>query len=56
MLHNVPIQALVMIPLARLAELASHEEQLLPRLCIHVPVQQAEIGELLPLVSGHFSE
>ena len=54
--EKVPIETLFMIPFPTLAEFAAHEEELLPRLAVHVPVDQSEVGELLPVVSGHFAE
>ena len=43
-----------MIPLTALAELAAHEEQLLARMRVEIREEQAQIGELLPQVAGHF--
>ena len=45
-----------MRPLAPLAEFATHEQHLLAGLGVHVAEQQAQIGELLPLVSRHFAD
>src|SRR5690606_26041008 len=53
---EVPIEALVVVPLAPLAELAAHEEQLLGGLEPLVGEKEAEVGELLPLVAGHARE
>ncbi len=55
-LQHVPLQALVVLPLAALAELAAHEQQLLARMAPHVAQQQAQVGELLALVPGHAPE
>ncbi len=53
---EVPLQALVEVPLVPLAELAPHEEQLLARMAPHVGIQQPQVGELLPGVAGHLVE
>ena len=45
-----------MLPLAPLAELPAHEQQLLPRMGPHVAEQEPEARELLPLVPGHLAE
>ena len=42
-----------MVPLAPLAELAAHEQQLLARVRPHEAEEQPQIGELLPAVAGH---
>jgi hypothetical protein len=41
------------VPLAPLAELAAHEQELLARLRPLVDQQQPQVGELLPVVAGH---
>ena len=45
-----------MVPLVPLAELAAHEQQLLAGLRVHVAVEQAQVGELLPVVARHLAE
>ena len=55
-LQQVPVEALVVVPLALLAELAAHEQQLLARVRPHVAVQQPQVGELLPLVARHLAD
>ncbi len=45
-----------MVPFIPLADLAAHEEELLARLSVHVPVQEPQVGELLPVVSGHLAQ
>ena len=55
-LEQVPVEAAVVVPLAPLAELVAHEEQLLARLGVLVAVEQPQVGELLPVVAGHLAE
>ena len=45
-----------MVPLAPLANLVAHEQELLARVAVHVAVQQPQVGELLPQVAGHLVE
>src|SRR5437660_12269892 len=45
-----------MIPLAPLPELASHKEELFPRMPKHPGVKHPQIGELLPDVARHFGK
>ncbi len=53
-LQKVPLQGPVVIPLLPLPDLAPHEEELLPRVRVHVPVQETQVRELLPEVGlGH---
>ena len=53
---QVPVEAAVVVPLRALRELASHEEELLARMRPHPAVQRAQVGELLPVVTGHPAE
>jgi hypothetical protein len=55
-LQNVPFEARFVIPFGDLRDLGSHEKELLPGLCEHVAVEEAQICELAPLVPGHFPE
>src|SRR6185369_5808979 len=55
-LQHVPFQAHIVRPLPHLTEFAAHEQHLLARLGVHVTEQQAQIRELLPLVSRHFAD
>ena len=52
-LEQVPLDAVIMAPLAPLADVAAHEQQLLPGLHVHVAEQHTQIGELLPIVTRH---
>ena len=52
-LEQVPVDRLVVLPLAPLGELVAHEEELLAGVAEHVAVEQAEVGELLPDVARH---
>src|SRR5574337_1337165 len=54
--EQVPVQTPVVIPLAPLAELSSHEQKLLPRMPIHEDIEAAQVGELLPVIARHLSE
>ena len=55
-LQQVPFDTSVVVPLAPLGDFPTHEEQLLPRLGIHVAVEEPQIRELLPVISGHLSD
>ena len=55
-LQHVPFEAGIVVPLAYLAELVAHEEQLLAGLGVHVAEEQPQIGELLPVVARHLAE
>ena len=48
------VDAVVVVPLVPLSELVAHEQQLLARLREHLCREQSQIGELLPVVAGHF--
>ena len=52
-LKCAPVEPALVVPLSPLAELVAHEQELLPRLAVHVAVEKAEVGELLPLVARH---
>jgi len=54
--QQVPVQSAVVVPFAKLGELAAHEQQLLARMRVHVPVAGAQRGEALPVVAGHLAE
>lgn len=53
LVEQPPVERGVGVPLAALAELAAHEEQLLAGETPLVAEQGAEIGEGLPVVAGH---
>ena len=55
-LQQFPADAVVVIPLLALADLLPHEQQLLAGMRPHVGQERAHVGELLPLVAGHFVE
>ena len=55
-LQYMPFQAGVMAPFANLSEFCSHEQEFLAGLGIHIAEQQAQVGELLPLISRHFAD
>ena len=47
---QMPVQALVVVPLALLPELSAHEEELLPVLRVLITQQQPKACQLLPFV------
>src|SRR5690606_24856321 len=47
-LHDMPVETGIIIPLADLAELAAHEKQLLSRMAEHEREIGPQIGETLP--------
>src|SRR5215469_18654932 len=49
----VPLERVIVVPLPPLPEFAAHEKQLLAGLSIHPAIEQAQVGELLPVVAGH---
>ena len=55
-LTQVPFDAGIVVPFARLAELATHEQELLSGLRPLVAEQEAQVGEPLPIVAGHLAE
>jgi len=55
-LEQVPIEAAGFTPFMALGEFLAHEQKFFARVGILVGVKQAEIGELLPQVAGHFVE
>src|SRR5690606_18539829 len=55
-LEQVPVERRLVAPFAALAELTTHEEQLLARLREHVAEEQAQVREALPLIAGHAVE
>ena len=56
LIEQVPVEALLDVPLAPLTELAAHEEQLFARLGVHPAEQEPQVGELLPLVARHLGD
>ena len=54
MLEEMPIKAVGLFPFGTLGEFLTHEEELLSRVSVLIGVEEAEIGELLPRVTGHF--
>jgi hypothetical protein len=52
-LEHVPVERAGAVPLGALAELGTHEQQLLAGMGEHVGVQQPQVGEALPLVARH---
>jgi hypothetical protein len=56
LIDEMPIKALIVVPLAPLPELDAHEKQLLSRLRVHIGEQQPHVCELLPIVAGHLRE
>ncbi len=55
-MQHVPLEALVVLPLALLTELPAHEQQLLAGVPPHIAIQQTQIRELLPFIAGHLAD
>src|SRR5260370_21071089 len=55
-LEKVSIQASRLAEFGALGELLAHKEELLAGMAVLIGIQEAEIGELLPHVAGHFVE
>ena len=55
LLDEMPIEAVVVIPLDELRELAAHEEELLARMRHPIAEEAAQSRELLPVVAGHLA-
>mmetsp|Transcript_21602 Transcript_21602/g.51265 ORF Transcript_21602/g.51265 Transcript_21602/m.51265 type:complete len:788 (+) Transcript_21602:524-2887(+) len=55
-LQQAPGERLGVVPFLTLGELLAHEQQLLARVAPHEPIVGAQIGELLPVVTGHLGE
>ena len=53
-IEKIPIEAGVVIPFFALREFAAHEEKFFSGMRVHVAEEQTEIGELLPVIAGHF--
>src|SRR5271157_6521640 len=53
---KTPVELPIVVPLTPLTDLASHEEQFLAGMGIHVPVQGSQVCELLPIVAWHLTE
>src|SRR3990170_7668939 len=51
--EKMPVQALFMVPLAPLAELRPHEQELLTRVGKEVAQEKPHVRELLPIITGH---
>ena len=54
--HQMPVEADVVVPFAPLPELVPHEQQLLARMAVHVAVQRAQRRVFLPHVARHLVE
>jgi hypothetical protein len=54
--EQVPVEAVVVIPLALLAELAAHEQELLAGMPPHKGEVGAQVGQALPAIAGHLAE
>src|SRR5207247_3579356 len=55
-LRQVPVEALLVVPLVSLAQLATHAAQLPPGLSVHIAEEEADTGELPPVVPRHLME
>ena len=56
LIRQMPGQGNIVIPLLHLPELGAHEEQFLARAGPLVGQQEAQVGELPPLVAGHLAK
>ena len=56
LLRQMPVEAVIVIPLDELAELAAHEQQLLAWMCDPIREERAQAGELLPVVARHLAD
>src|SRR5579883_2342389 len=54
--EQVPIEAVVVVPFARLREFAAHEQKLLAGMRPHEAVIGAQIGEALPAIARHLAQ
>ncbi len=50
----MPIEAAGFAPLFALGEFLAHEEEFFAGVRVLIGVEEAEIGELLPQIAGHF--
>ena len=48
-----PVQLLCLVPLGKLTELLSHEQQLLAGVCYHIAEEGAQVGKLVVILAGH---
>ncbi len=55
-LEEMPVEAASFAPFAALGQLLAHEKELLAWVGALIGEEQAEIGELLPHIAGHFVE
>ena len=55
-LHEVPVEAVVVLPLDELPELAAHEEQFFARVHRHVGIKCAEICKLELALARHLAD
>ena len=53
-LKEMPIEAARFAPLIALGKFLAHEEEFLAGMRVLICIEQAEIGELLPHIAGHF--
>ena len=53
---QVPVERLLFVPFAELAKFIAHEVELLARMRVLERVGEAEVSELLPIVTRHFAE
>ena len=54
LLGEMPVEAERVLPLRKLAELDSLEDEFLSRMCPHPREEHPAVGEFLPVVAGHF--
>ena len=56
LLRQMPVEAVIVIPLDELAELTTHEQQLLAWMCDPVREERAQAGKLLPVIARHLAD
>ena len=54
--EQIPVEALVRVPLHPLPEFAAHKQQLLARMRVLEGVERAQVCKLLPGITRHFCE
>ena len=52
----MPIETAGFAPFFALTEFLAHEEELFAGVCVLISVEQTQVCELLPHVTGHFVE
>src|SRR5436309_135217 len=56
LIQQMPVERMIVLPLAFLGEFVAHEEELLAGMAVHESVIGAQVGEPLPVVARHATE